>query len=105
MVYDRALSAQEIAQNYRVMKGRYHNVPQENLALNLEFYNKDSYPGTGTSIVDVSGSMLVATASNGPVFSPLYGGIFTLDGVDDTITTTSLSLANTNKVTVCFGLN
>jgi hypothetical protein len=102
MVYDRALSGQEIAQNYRVMKGRYHNVPQENLVLNLEFYNKDSYPGTGTSIVDVSGSMLIATASNGPVFSNLYGGMFTLDGVDDTIVTSSLSLANTNKVSICF---
>ena len=102
MVYDRALSAQEIAQNYRIMKGRYHNVPQENLSLSLEFYNKNSYPGTGTSIVDISGSMLVATASNGPVFSPLYGGIFTLDGVDDTIATTSLSLTSTNKVTICF---
>ena len=84
------------------MKARYHNVPQENLALNLEFYNKDSYPGTGTSIVDVSGSMLVATASNGPVFSPLYGGIFTLDGVDDTIVSSSLDLSTTNKVTICF---
>jgi hypothetical protein len=102
MVYDRALSAQEIAQNYRAMKGRYHNFPQENLSLSLEFYNEDSYPGTGTSIVDNSGSMLVATASNGPVFSPLYGGIFTLDGVDDTIVTSSLSLTSTNKITVCF---
>jgi hypothetical protein len=102
MVYDRALSAQEIAQNYRAMKGRYHNFPQENLSLSLEFYNKDSYPGTGTSIVDNSGSMLVATSSNGPVFSPLYGGIFTLDGVDDTIVTSSLNLSSTNKITVCF---
>jgi hypothetical protein len=102
MVYDRALSAQEIAQNYRAMKGRYHNFPQENLSLSLEFYNKDSYPGTGTSIVDNSGSMLVATSSNGPVFSPLYGGIFTLDGVDDTIVTSSLNLTGTNKITVCF---
>jgi hypothetical protein len=102
MVYDRALSAQEIAQNYRAMKGRYHNFPQENLSLSLEFYNKDSYPGTGTSIVDNSGSMVVATASNGPVFSPLYGGIFTLDGVDDTIATSSLDLSGTNKITVCF---
>jgi hypothetical protein len=102
MVYDRALSAQEIAQNYRAMKGRYHNFPQENLSLSLEFYNKDSYPGAGTSIVDNSGSMLVATSSNGPVFSPLYGGIFTLDGVDDTIVTSSLDLSGTNKITVCF---
>jgi hypothetical protein len=102
MVYDRALSAQEIAQNYRVMKGRYHNVPQENLALNLEFYNKDSYSGSGTSIYDISGSMLSATASNGPVFSNLYGGMFTLDGVDDTIVTSSLNLTSTNKITVCF---
>jgi hypothetical protein len=102
MVYDRALSAQEIAQNYRAMKGRYHNFPQENLSLSLEFYNKDSYPGTGTSIVDNSGSMLIATSSNGPVFSPLYGGIFTLDGVDDTIVTSSLNLSSTNKITVCF---
>jgi hypothetical protein len=102
MVYDRALSAQEIAQNYRAMKGRYHNFPQENLSLSLEFYNKDSYPGSGTSIVDISGSMLYATASNGPVYSPLYGGLFTLDGVDDTIVTSSLDLSGTNKITVCF---
>jgi hypothetical protein len=102
LLYDRELSPNEVMQNYRALKGRYHNFPQENLSLSLEFYNKDSYPGTGTSIVDNSGNMLVATSSNGPVFSPLYGGIFTLDGVDDTIVTSSLNLSSTNKITVCF---
>lgn len=51
-----------------------------------------SYPGTGTSIVDISGNTNPMTLTNGPTFNSGNGGYFTLDGTNDYIITTTATL-------------
>ena len=49
-----------------------------------------SYPGSGTTVTDLSGTV-DATLENGAVFSSSNGGVFDLDGTDDSIETSSLT--------------
>ena len=87
-IYNRALSASEVLQNYNASKKRY--VPEENivrngLVLNLDAANPSSYSGSGNSISSISGIGYSGTFINGSTFSISSGGSFTLDGVDDYI--------------------
>lgn len=66
------------------------------------YYNPQdpsSYSGTGTILEDLSGNAYHATISNGPAFSD---NSFTLDGVDDYVTTPNMitSFNNTSAFTV-----
>lgn len=45
--------------------------------------NSRSYPGSGTSLYDISGSGYTGTLTNGPVYTSGINGYFTYDGVDD----------------------
>lgn len=47
--------------------------------------NPKSYPGSGTAVYDISGNGYTGTLVNGPTFSSVNGGVFTLDGVNDYI--------------------
>jgi hypothetical protein len=85
-IYNRALSASEILQNYNAQKKRY--LPEENivtngLVLNVDGASSSSYPGSGTSWFDISGSNNHLTLANTPPFTGTNGGIFTFDGVND----------------------
>ena len=54
----------------------------------LFFYdasNTTSYPGTGTSLLDLSGNGLTATLTNGASYASSDGGSILLDGTDDSI--------------------
>ncbi len=42
-----------------------------------------SYPGSGTSIIDLSGNGATGTLTNGPIYSSNNGGGIVLDGVND----------------------
>ena len=58
-MYRKALSAQEVLQNYNSTKNRFINVlppVRDNLILNLDAGNLASYPGSGTSWFDLSGN-------------------------------------------------
>jgi hypothetical protein len=58
-IYNKALSASEILQNYQAEQYRFETPagPVTNgLVLNLEADNLDSYPGTGTTWYDISGN-------------------------------------------------
>ena len=66
--------------NYRAMKGRYHSIPQEDLILHLDAGNINSYPGTGTSWYEISGSGSTATGNN-PAFTSTYGGGFNFNAI------------------------
>ena len=62
-VYGRALSADEITQNYNALSLKYSSVTTNLVA----YYNPDltsSYPGTGTTLFDISGNGLNGTMSN-----------------------------------------
>ncbi len=88
MTYNRALSAQEIKQNYDATKGRYitlENIVTNGLILNIDPSNSSSYSGVGNTIYDLSGFGNTGTLTNGPTFSALNGGSIVFDGSNDYI--------------------
>ncbi len=89
LLYNRELSASEINQNYNATKGRYAytaDIVTSGLILNLDAATALSYPGTGTSVYDISTVGNHATLVNGPVISGSGSTLsFSFDGVDDYI--------------------
>jgi hypothetical protein len=70
-VYGRALSGDEIQQNYNAISAQYSNVSTNLVA----YYNPDltsSYPGTGTTLFDISGNGLNGTMSNITYTDPYF---------------------------------
>lgn len=86
MTYNRALSAQEVKQNYDATKSRYifsPNIVKDGLVLYYDMSDYRSAPFTGTSIYDLSGFGNTGTLTNGPTFSSLNDGSLVLDGSND----------------------
>jgi hypothetical protein len=108
-LYNRALTASEIQQNYQATKDKFQGqeIVTNGLVMYLDSADKDSYPGTGTSWDDLTGNENNGTLVNGPSFlSNQNGGVFLFDGVDDYISraynstfniTTGLTLSVTVK--------
>lgn len=63
-------------------------ISTSNLQLHFDAGNAASYPGSGTTIYDISGNGRNGTLINGPTFSASGGGAISFDGVDDYISTT-----------------
>ena len=85
-VYGRALSADEILQNYTTLAAQYGMVTNNLVA----YYNPDlttSYPGTGTTLYDVSGNGLNGTMSNLTFTDPYltYNGTSSTTSIADNI--------------------
>ena len=57
----------------------------DGLVLALDAANHKSYPGSGTTITDLSGNGRNGVLTNGPVFSTTNLGIITFDGTNDKI--------------------
>jgi len=96
--YNRALSNQEIAQNYDAVKGRFvtpENIVTNGLILNLDSSKANSYSGVGNTIYDLSGFGNTGTLTNGPTFSGLNGGAIVFDGSNDTI---PFTISNFNNI-------
>jgi hypothetical protein len=96
--YSRALSNEEIAQNYNATRGRFttpENIVKSGLILNLDPSNSNSYAGFGNTIYDLSGFGNTGTLTNGPTFSGLNGGAIVFDGVDDNI---PFTISNFNNI-------
>ncbi len=89
LIYNRALSAQEVLQNYNATKNRFINaLPPVRSGLFLEYDATivASYPGTGTTWFDISGNRLNGTLTNGPVFSSTgSSSSIAFDGTNDFI--------------------
>jgi len=84
--YNRALTRDEVVQNYNASKGRYitpENIVTNGLILNIDPSNSSSYSGVGNTIYDLSGFGNTGTLTNGPTFSALNGGSLVLDGSND----------------------
>jgi hypothetical protein len=82
-IYNRALSATEILQNYNATKKKYdpdENIVTNGLVLNIDPSKNSSYPGTGNTIYDLSGSGITGTLVNSPSFSSLNGGQINMPG-------------------------
>ena len=85
-IHSRALSSTEILQNYNATKSRYNtteNIVTDNLILYVDPGKASSYPGTGTSVYDLSSTGNIGTLTNGPTFSSTSGGILVFDGTND----------------------
>jgi len=64
----------------------YYNGPTivtNGLVLYLDAANSKSYPGSGTSWVDLSGNGNNGTLTNGPTFNSANGGSIVFDGAND----------------------
>jgi hypothetical protein len=72
VIYNRALSADEITQNFNTLRGRVDTAVTTNL---VAYYNPDlttSYPGSGTTLFDISGNDLNGTMSNITYTDPYF---------------------------------
>lgn len=58
------------------------------LVLNLDAGDTASYPGSGTTWTDLSGSGINGTLINGPTFDSANGGSLVFDGVNDYVSFT-----------------
>jgi hypothetical protein len=92
--------------NMTVVNGNYPSIVTDGLVLNLDAGFVSSYPRTGTTWTDLSGSGNTGTLINGPTFSSGNGGSIVFDGVDDYITnigtTSTFSfIQNTGIFTIC----
>ncbi|NDC40697.1 MAG: hypothetical protein EBZ77_03965, partial [Chitinophagia bacterium] len=59
------------------------------LVLHFDVPNTASYPGTGTTLTDVSNGR-TATLTNGPTYSSSNGGSLAFDGIDDYVLGTTI---------------
>jgi hypothetical protein len=109
MVYNRALTASEVQQNYQATKDKFQGqqIVTNGLVLNLDSANKDSYPGTGTTWYDLSGNANNGTLLNGVAFNAnKNGGVMYFDDTDDTVSIGNSSLFSiTNAMTVFAWVN
>jgi hypothetical protein len=75
-IYNKALSAAEVLQNYEAQKSKFANtIVQQGLVLNLDAGNIYSYAGAGTVWYDVSGNSFNATLINSPTYTSDNGGV------------------------------
>lgn len=73
---------------------------ESGLVLAIDFANPKSYPGSGTTVYDLSGNNYNGTLTNGPTFSTEYGGACVLDGSNDYIQFANTLLSGTGEFTV-----
>jgi hypothetical protein len=85
-LYNRALSETEVLQNFNVLSSRFfENIVRTGLTFYLDPGYPNCYPGTGTTINNLSGNN-TGSLNNGTAYSSSDGGTFIFDGADDTIT-------------------
>ena len=61
------------------------SIVTDGLVLHIDAANKKSYPGSGTTITDLSGNANKGTLTNGPTFSSAKHGSIAFDGTNDQI--------------------
>jgi len=102
-IYNRAITAAEVAQIYAAGSGRYASansyyppIMAENLLVSLDAGNPSSYSGSGTAWNDLSGNGNNATLVNSPTFDSTNGGSFVFNR-----TTNYATLPFTTVLTNC----
>jgi hypothetical protein len=99
-VYNRALTASEIQQNYNAQSYRFGSnveVSTMGLVTNLDASQSRSYPGSGTVWYDLSSYNKDATLINGPTYNS--NGWINFDGADD-YAQGSLEYANNRDIAI-----
>ena len=94
-IYNKALSAREVNQNYQALIPRFSDAPivSDGLILNYDFGSAETYPGIGNTAQNLIGSGFAGTLNNGPAYSVLGGGSLTFDGTNDYISSLDPGLA------------
>lgn len=77
----------------------------DGLVLYLDAANTKSYPGTGTSWLDLSKNNLTGTLFNTPTFSTDNGGCFVFNGTTQYIEVLNNALLNSNTQTISIWYN
>jgi len=80
------------------------NIIQEGLVLSLDAGNVRSYPGSGTTLVDLGSQKTNAGLVNSPTFNNAVPKNFALDGINDYIETPNMSVTSTRTVEVTYKL-
>jgi hypothetical protein len=104
LIYNRALSASEILQNYNASLSRFNtqNIVKNGLVLNLDSSNTVSYPTSGTTWADLSGNGYHGTLINGPTFDSTSKSIV-FDGTNDYVSCgTQIGNFGTSNFTINF---
>jgi hypothetical protein len=70
------------------------------LVLCLDAADKKSYPGTGTTWFDRSGNGNHGTLVGGPTYNSSNGGSIVVDGIDDYISSLTLSALSITDITI-----
>jgi hypothetical protein len=85
MLYSKALSPEEVLQNFNAQKYRfgYYDSVQDGLIFNLDAGNYLSYPRSGTAWTDLTGKGNNGTLTNGATFSGGTTPSIVFDGSDD----------------------
>jgi hypothetical protein len=99
-IYNKALSAAEIENLYTADLPTYYptsSMVNQGLTAYYDFSNPNCYPGSGTTIYDLSGYNNNGTLINGTSFDTTSGGALVFDGVDDYVQFTSMA-----NSTICF---
>jgi len=99
-LYNRGFTSSEVLQNYQAEQYRFETPagPVTNgLLLYWDAGNLDSYPGTGTTIYDLSGNGNNGTLNNGVGYNQTNGGVLVFDGVDDYAVSNNPNLSATNN--------
>ena len=104
-IYNKALTPDEIKQNYDANKTRYifaNPIFTDGLVLYYDAGNVVSYQGSGTVVADLSGNKNTGVLTNSPTFTSVgSSSYFTLDGTNDFIASTvDTALFTTNATMV-----
>ena len=102
LIYNRALSATEILQNYNTTRKKYYpeeRIVTDGLILNYDFSKRNSYSGTGSVVTDLSTTGNNGSLVNSPTFTSLNGGGMVFNGTNQTLNVSS-NPSSTNQITV-----
>ena len=107
-VWLKELTQAEVTELYNSGNGKQITatpIVTNGLVLNLDASRTSSYPGSGTTWTDISGSGNNGTMVNGPVFGTASGGQITFDGINDYVQMSNALTLGTNQFTIEFWIN
>jgi hypothetical protein len=93
-IYNIGLTDAQVLQNYNSTKIRFnlaYSIVMDSLGLYLDASIENSYIGSGTSWIDLSGYGNNGTLTNGPTFNASNGGSIVFDGTNDYVSVSSSS--------------
>ena len=99
-IYNKVITPLEIKQNYLALYDRYNTQIKSGQQLYLDAGNNNSYSGSGTSILDISGNNRTGTLVNGVAFTSNYEGGLIFDGTNDQIHLNNVILSGSQDFTI-----